>query len=196
MRLGVIELPMPDPRPESRSKPLTDPFALLELEARFPLEAAAIERAYLARVAACHPDLAGSDPASAARAARLAAALNDARAVLLEPESLARALLARLGWDGENGGGKDLPEGFLMEMMEMRMAVEEAVAGGKSEEMARWREWAREQRRSYIERVGGLFAGLDSPPDRSALEAINRECNAWRYIERMLEQIPGPSTEA
>lgn len=178
--------------PESPREPRPDPFDILGLDARFDLDPQAIDRAYLTRAAACHPDLAGSDPAQAAEAARLAAALNDAKAVLTKPETRARALLSRLGneWAmGERVGGNDLPDGFLLEIMETRMAVEEAVAGGDSAELTRWREWATEQRHSYIERIGGLFAGLETTPAPAEIDEINRQCNAWRYIERMIEQI-------
>lgn len=170
---------------------MADPFDALGLEPRFDLPTAEVERAYLARAAACHPDLAGGGPAEDAEAARLAATINDAKAVLLNPESRARALLARLG-AGVAGGGpdRDLPEGFLMGIMQTRMEVEEALVGGQATELARWRDWAAGERRSYIERIDGLFSGLSYPPSSPALDEIRRQLNAWRYIERMLEQIP------
>lgn len=166
-----------------------DPFETLGLPARFDLDAAAVDRAYLARAAACHPDLAGGDPDKAAEAARRSALLNGAKAALLNPETRARALLDRLG--GAPGSERDLPDGSLMEIMETRMAVEEAAAGGDQAELARWRNWAAEQRRDYIDRVGNMFAVLGDSPSPEALSAIRRKLNAWRYIERMAEQIGG-----
>jgi curved DNA-binding protein CbpA len=167
-----------------------DPFETLGLPARFKLAAQDIGRAYLARAAACHPDLAGAggDEALAAAAARTAAALNDARAVLLDPESRARALLARL----DPGGASDrtLPEGFLAEIMATRLGLEEAIEGGKPADLDRWREWAAGERGSSIDRIAGLFAGLGDPPAAAGLVEIRRRLNAWRYIERMIEQIP------
>lgn len=165
----------------------SDPFATLGLPARFDLDPGAVERAYLARAAATHPDLA--DPATADAAARAAAALNDAKAALLDPESRARALLAHLAPDAP-ATERDLPEGFLMEIMQTRMAIEEAVQSRDPQAVARWREWAADQRSSSIERLGALFAGLDDPPDPGALAEIRRRLNAWRYIERLLEQLP------
>lgn len=167
----------------------TDPFETLGLEPRFDLAEAEIQRAYLARAAACHPDLAGADPERAAGAARLSAALNRARAVLTAPEDRARALLERLG--GGDGDERELPEGFLMEIMETRLEVEAAAESGDGEELARWREWAQTERSSYIERLGAMFADLSDPPAPDAVQEIRRELNAWRYIERMLEQIRG-----
>ncbi len=207
----------------------SDPFDTLGFEPRFDLDPAEIQRAYLQRAAACHPDLVGSgggssgggDPAKQAEAARRSATLNAAKATLLDPESRARALLERLGGgDGGVGGGggdaSELPDGFLLEIMETRMAVEEAAASGDAEELARWRDWVAAERERYIERLGGLFAAVEemeemreieetnevvemddvltteeasAPPEH--LAEIRRQLNAWRYIERMLEQIGG-----
>ena len=170
------------------SDPRADPFDTLGLPARFDLDPAGVERAYLSRAAACHPDLAGQDPEAAARAARAAAALNDAKAVLLDPESRARALLARR--DPGAPADRSLPEGFLMDIMQTRLGLEEAIAGGNPADLDPWREWAARERRSAIDRIGGLFAGLGEPPAAEGLAEIRRQLNAWRYIERMLEQIP------
>ncbi|QKK08205.1 MAG: hypothetical protein HND58_08465 [Planctomycetota bacterium] len=78
-----------------------------------------------------------------------------------------------------------------MEMMETRMEVEAAVESGDGDELARWREWAQTERARYIDRLGGMFADLGTPPAADAVQAIRRELNAWRYIERMLEQTEG-----
>ncbi|MDQ7014070.1 MAG: iron-sulfur cluster co-chaperone HscB C-terminal domain-containing protein [Planctomycetota bacterium] len=206
----------------------SDPFDTLGFEARFDLDPADIQRAYLLRAAACHPDLVGADPERVAEADRRSAALNTAKATLLDPETRARALLERLGGGGGGGlgDGRELPDGFLMEIMETRMAVEEAADSGDAAEMARWRDWVAAERERYIERLGGLFAavqevqevqevgdvgemgevvemgdvvevgdvgvkegvgGASVPPEN--LAEIQRQLNAWRYIERMLEQI-------
>lgn len=174
--MAVIELGMAD-----------DPFETLGLSPRFDLTADEVERAYLARAALCHPDLVSGNAEQAADAARLSSGLNGARAALADPESRANALLARLG--GAAQGSKDLPDGFLMEIMETRMEVESAAESGDAAELARWRAWAAEERRGYIERLGVMFAALGASGDAGALRAIREQLNAWRYIERMLEQI-------
>ncbi|MCC7387357.1 MAG: hypothetical protein IT431_01170 [Phycisphaerales bacterium] len=166
-----------------------DPFTTLGLPARFDLEPAAIDRAYLARAAAVHPDLAGDDPARAADAARAAAALNHAKAALLDPESRARALLAILAPQAAPAD-RDLPDGFLMDIMQTRIELDAAIAERDAPALNRWREWAAEQRRSSIDRIAVSFAALTTPPADPDLAAIRRQLNAWRYIERMLEQIP------
>lgn len=174
-----------------------DAFDTLNIPARFDVDEAAVQRAYLAGVAASHPDLAGDTP-RAAEAARRAAVLNRARAELLDPETRARALLRRLGAAGE-GDERELPEGFLEHMLQTRMEMEEAVEGGDAAEVARLRAWAEQERGRHIERVGRLFArALPGPAGAGQIQEIRRELNAWRYIERMIEQLgahePGAGT--
>lgn len=171
---------MPDPLNQ-------DPFTVLGLPARFDLPPEAVRRAHMTRVAQAHPDVAASD----ADSGRLVARLNSARAELEDPERRASVLLARLGGPSKEQD-RSLPPGFLHEIMETREAVEAAVATGDAQEVARWRAWAADQRRNYLAKVGGLFAALADPPAPPSLAAIRVELNAWRYIERLIEQLdPG-----
>ena len=162
--------------------PAHDPFTTLGLEPRFDLTDAEIEAAYLARVSTAHPDAApaGTTPADPA-------ALNDARAALLDAERRANALLAHLGGPGPSED-KSLPDGFLMEMMEVRGEIEDAIASGGDAERARWEAWADEQRAEFVQDVTARFAAADgSQPE--PLAAIRTRLNAWRYIERLIEQL-------
>lgn len=153
-----------------------NPFEILGLAARFDLSGAQIEAAYLARAAAVHPDLYGGDDAEAARAS---ARLNDARRAVEDAERRANVLLAVLGGASKEQD-KSLPPGFLMEMMEIRQEIEGAA--GNEAEMTKWKAWAGEQRSGYMKRVGELF-------ERGDLKAVRMELNAWRYIERLIEQV-------
>lgn len=153
---------------------MPDAFTTLGLEPRFDVTGEAVERAYLRRAAAVHPDRGDDDGVAAAE-------LNLAREVLANPESRANALLARLGGPGA-GQDKSLPSEFLVEMMEVREAIE--AARSDAAESARWVRWADERRAEYVARLTGLFAA--SPP---VLAEIRRELNAWRYIERLIEQL-------
>lgn len=161
-----------------------DPFETLGLEPRFDLDSAAVERAYLRLAAAAHPDVAGDD----AEAARRTAEINDARAVLLDPERRASALLHKLGGPAKDQD-KSLPRDFLGEMMELRETIEAAIAGGGDGERATWRAWALKRRAEFIASVGAAFAALASPAAESDLRAIRTRLNAWRYIERLIEQL-------
>jgi molecular chaperone HscB len=157
-----------------------DPFDLLGLPPVFDLDAPALQRAYLQRSAAIHPDLAAQD----AEAARQAAALNQAKRMLDDPERRANALLARLGGPGKERD-RSLPPGFLIEIMETREEIESARLDPAAR--TRWEHWGAERRAAYAARVSGLFASAGSNP--AVLRAIRTELNAWRYIERLIEQL-------
>jgi molecular chaperone HscB len=165
---------MPDPTPEP------DPFALLGLPRRFDLPMPDIQRAWLTRTARLHPDRPDAPPDAAERLARL----NHAHADLADPERRAAALLALLGGPSKEQD-KSLPPGFLEEMLDVRERMESDLdADPASRE--RWDCWAAERRDTSIARVARLF---NAPPTPGSLREIRTELNAWRYIERMIEQL-------
>jgi molecular chaperone HscB len=166
----------------------SDPFDTLGLPPRFDLPAAEIDRSYLSASGRLHPDLARDD----ADAGRAMADLNRAKRILGDPERRADALLTRIGGprrEQERG----LPPDFLMEMIEVREAVEAAVGqsepAARQRERAKWEAWAEERRREAIAEVGGMFEALGPSPGPGALHAIRVRLNAWRYIERLIEQL-------
>lgn len=162
-----------------------DPFDILGLPARFDLERGRIERAWLARSAAAHPDLAAGEVEEATSAS---SRLNQARRTLEDPERRADALLVRLGGPSPQEE-KSLPDGFLFEIMETREQIEAAIEAGGEAERERWRQWAQQQRRDYTERIGQMFERVGEASDAERLRAIRVELNAWRYIERLIEQL-------
>lgn len=166
-----------------------DPFAVLALPRRFDLERSDIERAYLARAGQAHPDLATSDDHGDASAEVAAGDLNRARQDLSDPETRATILLALQGGPSKDQD-RSLPDGFLMEMMDVREQMEAAAAAGDRARIEHWERWANQQRAGHIRTVAEMFAGVDATnPDPVALRAIRSRLNAWRYIERMLEQL-------
>lgn len=158
-----------------------DAFDVLGIDASFDLDREALRRAWLRRSLDAHPDRAGGDDA----ARELAARLNDAKRVLEDDESRADALLVRLGGPAREAE-KSLPDGFLMEIMELREELELAQGAGDPAALAPHRERAERERRARLERVRAMFSGNI---DDSTLRDIRVELNAWRYLERMLEQI-------
>lgn len=184
-----------------------DAFTLLGLPRAFDLDQHALQAAYLRRSAALHPDRL-TDELQRDHAQRESAALNDARAVLADDEQRANLLLALLGGPAKEHD-KSLPDGFLMEMLDVRQDMEAALAGGEPHERERIDDWARTRRQRHIDSIRVQFMQLaattqpdpesDQSPDRqpeqptgqqaTRLAAIRRELNAWRYIERMIEQL-------
>jgi curved DNA-binding protein CbpA len=191
----------------STARDADDPFDLLGLPARMDLSSEAIRRAHLRLQAASHPDAlphagapgpsdevnAQSD-AGAIDATVRAARLNRARALLENPESRADALLRRLGGPAKEQD-KSLPDGFLMEVMQARQESDEEIGqevGENPGARERWRDWARERRAGHVAAIVALLDPIalgHAPRSGDALRAARRELNAWRYIERFLEQL-------
>ena len=105
-----------------------------------------------------------------------------------DPLQRAEALLARLGGAGKEND-KSLPDGFLAQMLEVREEVEEAA--GDAAATAKWEAWAQAERSEHEARVAALFrrALASNPADTEALRQIRTQLNAWRYIDRMIEQL-------
>lgn len=169
----------------SSTSEANDPFRSLGIPRGFNIDPAAVDRAYLTRAAMAHPDVSGLD---ADEAARVQSELNEARAILLHAERRANVLLSLLNGPGKEHD-KSLPAGFLAQMMETREAIEAAMADAS--ERTHWVQWAEQQREHYRTLVSPLFARALAG-DASVLASIRRELNAWRYIERLVEQLePG-----
>lgn len=174
--------------------PSSDAFDVLGLPPRFGLSAEEVRVAWLARSASMHPDRAVSGAGASQDADRVAAALNDARRTLDDPERRAEALLARLGGPAVIGEAerRRIPPAVLMEYMEARETLETAKSTGDVAGVDAMRRWASGKRAGHITAAAALFDRAASlPEDRrgEALSAIRAELNAWRYAERMLEQI-------
>lgn len=166
-----------------------DPFDLLGLAPTLDLTSDQIQRAYLFRMAAAHPDVgADSDLASSDDSASvLAARLNQARRVLVHPERRAIALYTRLLHAAPDlvpdpKADAALPPGFLMEILSTREEIEGALAARDQAAIDGWRTWANAQRAEYLAKVGALLDACD-------LRAAKAQLNAWRYIERLIEQL-------
>jgi len=160
----------------------TDPFTLLGIEPEFPVDDSRLRQAWLKATAANHPDRAGDQDA----AHQTLSAVNQAYRTLSDPERAANALLAKLGGPSPDRA-KALPDGFLMEMLEIRDELEESKASKDPEKIAKLEAWAAEQRGAWMARVTEQFAAHSEADDQR--DAIRQSLNAWRYIERLIEQL-------
>lgn len=164
-----------------------DPFEVLDLPRDYDLDPSEIERRYLAAAATAHPDR-FKDLDARRDAEQQSAILNRARDTLLNDESRAESLITLLGGHASSED-KTLPNGFLMEILETREEVENALTSDDPDDRVRIEKWAKDQRRQYTKRVAQLFKDHAGNPDGDALEQIRIELNAWRYIERLIERL-------
>src|SRR5262245_5530291 len=112
-----------------------DHFERLGLPRRFSVDMDAIEREYLARSRALHPDFHQLGTGGEQRASlELTAALNEANLTLRDPIRRAEYLLTLYG--GPTGmQEKSLDQMFLMEMMDVREQLEEAKSSKNEEKL-------------------------------------------------------------
>ena len=113
---------------------MDDPFGIIGLPRRFSLSASEISAAHLRAVSRLHPDRA-SNPLERDRLVQAAAAAGSAKQRLLKDTSRAEELMELLG--ARPLLAAPLPAGFLMETMEIREAIDEAISSGTPDELSR-----------------------------------------------------------
>ena len=156
-----------------------DHFARLGLPAALDLEPATLDRAYFALQRQWHPDRFANRPAEErARSSSEAAALNDAYRTLKDP--LSRAVyFAGLKGVELPGDGKTIDDpDLLMEAMEAREALHEAIT---VEAVDRLAAEARDDMKNSLAGLGGLFLRDDKPAIRKALLRL-------RYLDKFAEE--------
>jgi molecular chaperone HscB len=168
------------------------PFETLGLAPAWKVDAAALRKRLLALTRRTHPDFfADAEPQQRELAERNSALANQAYETLSDDLARADWLVTWLGGPRE-GELRDMPQTFLMEVLEWNEALEEARdAAPGSPARERLSALARElasAREAALARLGGL---LEPSPERgaAALAAARRELNALRYVRRTLDQI-------
>ncbi|MCE9589658.1 MAG: Fe-S protein assembly co-chaperone HscB [Planctomycetes bacterium] len=167
-----------------------NPFETLGLPARFDLDEADLHKRFIRLSSDHHPDR-YTDALDQADAAERSAVVNEAYRALRDPESRANALLAVMGGPAI-GDDKELPEGFLLEVMEVRERMDEVLAEGDHAAVDELTRWVEAERGARLKAVGELFikaGGQGGETRAAALRDIRRELNALRYFERMAERL-------
>lgn len=163
-----------------------NPFEILELSPTFAITPDQIQRAYLQKLSAVHPDLGAANAAPSVDPA----ALNQARDILVSDEARANLVLELLG--GPPASDPSLPDGFLMEMMMVRTQIDEEIQEEGDQARTRWEQWAADQREETLASVSELFTRVqsgDNPDAHAVLKELRTTLNAWRYTERLIEQL-------
>lgn len=160
-----------------------DPFAVLGLEPRYALDAAALEARVRDLQRALHPDKhANGTPAERRASLSHAVSVNEAYRTLRDDLSRAAALLRRSGREPRETGGPADPV-FLMEVMELREALGDARA---ARAIARVRELAASVEASIARSRDAITEALDVAVDLDRAEA---ELAKMRYYRRFLDEV-------
>ena len=157
---------------------MLDAFERLGLPRRFSVDAAELERNYLDRSREAHPDFHTGDVEAVENTA---SALNEAYATLKDPFRRAEHLLALLGGPSA-ADDKSLPPAFLMEMLELREAIE--AAKDSPAEVARIEADLSHRTDASAESLRRLF-------DVGDTDAIRKELNRVRYWKGLLRDLHG-----
>ncbi len=157
---------------------MSDPFALLQLPSTFTLSPDALDLAWMRASATAHPDAGGS--------VDRAAQLNEARDLLGNPEKRANLRLNMLGGPDADQDQR-LPDGFLMEMLELRETIDAEIEAEGPPATDRWQNWVdAECRKAYTKITPVLDAESASEDARTEVRLV---LNQVRYLERLREQL-------
>lgn len=165
-----------------------DHFGLFGLARGYDLDAAELERRFIALSREIHPDFMGSKSAGEqALAVGLSADVNQAHRVLKDPVLRAEYLLELAGGDSA-AKDKSLPEGFLADILMMREEVEEALAANDAAALDEHRRRASREREQACERVAALARNLSAAgPDEK--RELRRSLNSIKYYDNVLKLV-------
>jgi molecular chaperone HscB len=169
-------------------------FEVLGLPKRFALDYAEIEVSYLSRSRATHPDFHQHASASEQRASlELSAKLNEAYTTLRDPFKRAEYLLTLEGGLSASEA-REMAPGFLEEMLELRMEIEEIRHSKDPAALEAMEKQLRDRRSRLLDEIGGHFKKYESlsPDDtgrRSVLLTVRQLLNTGRYIQGQLRDL-------
>ena len=157
------------------------PFDALGLPVRYAIDDKELERAWLTRSRAVHPDrFAGKPDAERRKAAEQTAALNDAYRAIKDPFDRAVWLVTRA--DARVDVAK-LDQPLLMALMEARERADESA-----EEKARV---VAESAARFQALAGSLAALLADLDDGAALERAGRALAEMKTLARLVDDLGG-----
>jgi curved DNA-binding protein CbpA len=166
-----------------------DPFAILGLERRFDLSPPEIAAAFLRTVSRLHPDRA-RDAVERDEMVRASAVAGEARHRLMDESSRAEVLLEHLG--ARHLLRASPSAAFLMETLELRDAIEEALAqGDPAARDAASRTVSALHDAARADLASGLASAVSGD---GAGGAAARAADAWvrlRYLARMRARLSG-----
>jgi molecular chaperone HscB len=175
---------------------MSDYFEVLGLPRRYAVDLAELERHYLERSRAVHPDRAAAEERSGA--AGRAMELNQAYRTLKRDLPRAEHLLALQGV--KIGDNQPVAPELLAEMLELREQLADARAAGDRALLDRLERSARGRERDELAELARRFALLEEPaaggPERAArLQAVVDQVIRLRYLARYREAFADDDAE-
>ena len=166
-----------------------DYFELFAIEAGYDLDLDALEKKYLELSRKVHPDrFVGAAARERLTALQQSMLLNDAYKILVKPVARAEYMLVRAGVT--IAANEQLDPSFLMEVMELREELQEAVQGRDRARLDSLEEAMLDRRALALERIAGHFAELAGGGDRERLlAAVKNDVILLRYINRYIEEF-------
>lgn len=168
------------------------PFAVFGLEPSWKVDPADLKRRLLRVSRLSHPDFHGTAPPEIrALAEANSARANGAYEVVLDDFLRADWLVRHLGGPSDSDE-RQMPQAFLMEVLEWNEAMEEAESSPPdSPERETLESLSRQLHEQHDEILEELGASLDPLPDQgdASLSEVRRSLNAVRYLSRALLRI-------
>lgn len=166
---------------------MADHYEALGIPEGFRIDRSALEQRYRDLSRMLHPDRHAARSATERRLSlEKMIQVNDAYRTLRDPVRRAAYLLSRRGIDlGETGAGgaaKYLPPGFLMEVMELREAFDEARGEKNADAVQALAAKTRAQKDEALQALEAAFEE-DQPEEAAAQVAI------LRYLDRFLGEV-------
>jgi molecular chaperone HscB len=161
-----------------------DFFQLFNLPSVFKIDSATLERSFLALQAQVHPDKFAHLPESERRLSmQWATRVNEGYQTLRNPMSRARYLLSLHGVDTQEESNTAMPVDFLMQQMEWREALEDALRAKDSPALEKL-----EQRIQHEVRIlqQQLAVDIDDTRDYAAASGIVRKL---KFLDKLAEEI-------
>ena len=177
---------------------MSDYFEVLGLPRRYAVDPAELERNYLERSRAVHPDrLGGEGRAGGSEAAGQAMEVNQAYRTLRRDLPRAEHLLSLQGVT--IGDNQPVAPTLLAEVLELREELEAARAAGDRAALSRLEGAARASERAELGQLAELFAALEAAgaAERPArLAAVVDQVIRLRYLARYREAFADDDEDA
>ena len=177
---------------------MSDYFEVLGLPRRFAVDRAELERNYLERSRAVHPDrLAGEGRSGGSEAAGQAMEVNQAYRTLRRDLPRAEHLLSLHGVT--IGDNQPVAPALLAEVLELREELEAARAADDRAGLSRLEGAARSRERAELTQLADLFTALEAAgaAERSARrDAVVDQVIRLRYLARYREAFADDDEDA